>query len=865
MSLSSQITRYMSLREPQAEALRIYEEIAEGRDFRSVSLDAVAGIAKEKAGQEIAFDTAFPSFCFALATGVGKTRLMGASIYHIWKTKGYRHFFILSPNLTIYEKLKAELSPSHPKYMFTGLSDFPQPVIYDGDNYIRFNPQVIELGDPAIVFIFNIGKIFTRTDTDFKFHAYNEYLGNSFSTMLQQMNDLVILMDESHRYRGEASLNAINHLKPVLGLEFTATPLQKQKNVLYKFDLAQSMGRFIKTPTVVTRTNLTTADEEEIEKLKISDGLTLHEMKKGRLLEYCHANNLPLVKPFVLISTRDTTHASAVRQMIESESFCEGHYKGKVIEIHSGNSKTESDINVERLLSVEHPTSTVEIVIHVNMLKEGWDVKNLYTIIPLRASISEILTEQTIGRGLRLPFGNITGDSDLDSLEIISHDNYTKLIEAAKNNPLFTIKQISETDLQPVKTVAISPKYTNIEKALERLSESNVPLFASHFNNKETLEHVVEQLVHEDIQKFEETRIEAEKAQGEQAKIEGVQTALDIPVGTAPQLEMPPAPDRESLTQQYREQLQDYADKYIDVPRIYLNLCPENKLDAFDVKVNVGPFELVEQRIVAHNLSSGEERLGENMEIMEVENPRAFLAARLIDAVEEFDAMNEKELALKLVDSYLAKLNIQPEIMPKIVHLYREPIIGDIYRQIEEHLHQETRQEVHVSKVPVRFPGYSKTILATGGTKHYSESVPPSEIKRTLFEGFSKTIYPSVAFDSTPEKDFAVLIEKDPSVLKWIRPPEGTIPIYHSGQSYTPDFIVETKDRKLLVEIKGKRDLVPAISEDVKSKARAAFRWAEQTSKNVEGKTWDYKLVPEDAVAPNRDLTFVLGYAVKIT
>jgi type III restriction enzyme len=43
------------------------------------------------------------------------------------------------------------------------------------------------------------------------------------------------------------------------------------------------------------------------------------------------------------------------------------------------------------------------VVIHVNKLKEGWDVRNLYTIVPLRASASDILTEQTLGRGLRLP------------------------------------------------------------------------------------------------------------------------------------------------------------------------------------------------------------------------------------------------------------------------------------------------------------------------------------------------------------------------------------------------------------------------------------------------------------------------------
>ena len=57
-----------------------------------------------------------------------------------------------------------------------------------------------------------------------------------------------------------------------------------------------------------------------------------------------------------------------------------------------------------RLLALESDTRT-EIVIHVNKLKEGWDVTNLYTIVPLRASASEILTEQSLGRGLRLPYG----------------------------------------------------------------------------------------------------------------------------------------------------------------------------------------------------------------------------------------------------------------------------------------------------------------------------------------------------------------------------------------------------------------------------------------------------------------------------
>jgi type III restriction enzyme len=496
----------MSLREPQYEALVGLDEISNSVDYKTAHLDSVAGIASEKSksAKPVQFDTQFPSFCFALATGVGKTRLMGGCMYYLWKSKGYRNFFILAPNITIYEKLRAELSPAHPKYMFVGLSDFPRPDVVDGENYLRFNLQKwLFEENQCRVFIFNISKIFTaRTDTEFKFHRFNENLGNSFSAILQEMDDLVILMDESHRYRGEKSLKAINYLKPVLGLEFTATPTYKQ-NVIYSFNLAQSIGRFVKTPTIVTRTNLTTSDAQEIEKLKLLDGMTRHELKKSRLLEYCQSNNLPLVKPFVLLSTKDTTHAGQIKAFIESGDFCDGRYKGKVIEIHSGTRGEETDENVSRLLQVEQPTSNVEVVVHVNMLKEGWDVKNLYTIIPLRASVSEILTEQTIGRGLRLPFGDVTKDYDLDALEIISHDQYAKLIQAAKNSPIFKFKELNEQDLRPVKIIPVSHKYVELDDVLDRLAEEKKILFASELSDEHRLNEVVKGIVAEEAAKYE--------------------------------------------------------------------------------------------------------------------------------------------------------------------------------------------------------------------------------------------------------------------------------------------------------------------------------------------------------------------------
>jgi len=83
---------------------------------------------------------------------------------------------------------------------------------------------------------------------------------------------------------------------------------------------------------------------------------------------------------------------------------------------------------------VEQTEEPTEIVIHVNMLKEGWDVTNLYTIVPLRAANARILIEQSIGRGLRLPYGKRTGVTPVDRLNIVAHDKFQEIIDEA-NRP----------------------------------------------------------------------------------------------------------------------------------------------------------------------------------------------------------------------------------------------------------------------------------------------------------------------------------------------------------------------------------------------------------------------------------------------
>ena len=106
-----------------------------------------------------------------------------------------------------------------------------------------------------------------------------------------------------------------------------------------------------------------------------------------------------------------------------------GRYAGRVLTVHSAKSGEESEQTTQRAAGGGDLRQATDVVIHVNKLKEGWDVTNLFTIVPLRASASDILTEQTLGRGLRLPYGKRTGVDAVDTLTVIAHDRFNEVIE----------------------------------------------------------------------------------------------------------------------------------------------------------------------------------------------------------------------------------------------------------------------------------------------------------------------------------------------------------------------------------------------------------------------------------------------------
>ena len=132
------ISNRMSLRPPQRDSLEILARVCE---IVSLAKDTDPRVALEAIKSEFPtvedFERDFPSLCFALATGVGKTRLMGAFIAYLQQAEGIRNFFVLAPNLTIYNKLITDFTPNTSKYVFRGIAEFAvnPPLVITGDTY----------------------------------------------------------------------------------------------------------------------------------------------------------------------------------------------------------------------------------------------------------------------------------------------------------------------------------------------------------------------------------------------------------------------------------------------------------------------------------------------------------------------------------------------------------------------------------------------------------------------------------------------------------------------------------------------------------------------------------------------------------
>jgi type III restriction enzyme len=870
----------LSLRPPQRESLEILDRITEIVP-PSKTPDAAAALAiiKSEFPKVTDFEREFPSICFALATGVGKTRLMGAFIAYLHLAKGINNFFVLAPNLTIYNKLIADFTPNTPKYVFKGIAEFATdaPEIITGDNYDQRAGGFAELTRVRIN-IFNISKINSevRGGNSPRIKRLSEYIGESYFDYLAGLPDLVMLMDESHRYRASAGIRAINELKPMLGLELTATPFVETakgalpfNNVVYDYPLARAMADgFVKEPAVVTQKNFDARQftPAQLERIKLEDGIHLHEATKVELETYARQNECRKVKPFVLVIARDTTHAKELLDLIQSEKFFEGRYKDRAIQVDSSQTGAQEELMIEKLLKVEDPNEPTEIVIHVNMLKEGWDVNNLYTIVPLRAANARILIEQSIGRGLRLPYGVRTGITAVDRLNIVAHDKFQEIVdEANKPDSAVRLTQVildPAKDLQPTKTVIAQPtimaKLTATPAPAtpgEKPSKAAEPLFQTEQERKiaEITVKVIQQ--HETLPQVNYLQ----KADVQAAIIKEVAAIYVAPAQT----ELTGIVIKPDIAAIVAKATKLVIDQTIDIPRIVVVPTGDvtSGFNTFTLDCSSIHLQPVSRELLIQHLRTAKQEFLQNVSGQLIEaRPENYIVRALID-FDDISYDDHADLLYDLAGQLVKHLHsyLSPEDTINVLQYHQQQLAALIHSQMQlpEHRWEKaTGYKATVSKGFSALKENAYTANATDEIKPFRMTVSdPTSIKRYVFGGFSKCLYDKQKFDVDTERRFAVILEDDGDVLKWFKPARNQFQIYYNKDAaYEPDFVVETKKQLFLCEPKRADQMQ---NPEVVAKRIAAGEWCKHATEHAEqhgGKKWSYLLIPHDAITGNMTL-----------
>ena len=882
------IANRLSLRAPQRESLAILDRITE---LIPPSKEIDLGVAIEAIRREFPsvtdFEREFVSLCFALATGVGKTRLMGAFIAYLHNAHGLRNFFVLAPSLTIYNKLIADFTPNTPKYVFKGIAEFSvtPPSVITGDNYeqgggIRTD-RLPGMNDNVHINIFNISKINSevRGGKTPRIKRLSEYIGESYFDYLSNLTDLVLIMDESHRYRGSAGVQALNELKPVLGLELTATPFVEVgkkdisfKNVIYDYSLSRAMADgFVKEPAVVTRKdfNPTGMSKEQIETLKLEDGIRLHEDVKVQLETYARETDNVIVKPFILVIASDTSHASQLVKLIQSSQFFDGRYASKVIQVDSSKSGAEEDQMIQRLLAVESTEEPTEIVVHVNMLKEGWDVTNLYTIIPLRAANAKTLIHQSIGRGLRLPYGKRTGVMSVDRLNIIAHDKFQEIVdEANKEDSLIRMQTIvldSDHPLeksvvvvsQPILATLLGIKPPHITSNTYVSGENIPPAFESKKDQE------LARLTHDIIQEMAENPRELPSASflsrtEIQEKIVSEVTRRAQPA----QMELEgilPAPDIAGIV----AKTSNLVIQQIDIPKITVQ--PNS-----DVKSGFHPFLLtlttLNYAVPSSDLWIQHLRTHER-EVIGLANQAADetrMEDIIVKALVDFDDIAYEQhsdllytLARQTIDHFRTYI-VSDDDIKKVLRFHQREIGRFIYSQMQAHYWEElVGFEVKINRGFIKWK--ESSYVSPASLSQINFRVAPHDknnISRYLFTGFERCLFSIQKFDSDTERKLAIILDRESQ--KWFRPAKGLFQIFYRLGStrpvYQPDFVAETDTHFYLIECKMQSQM---NSDEVLAKKQAAVTWCGQASEYTAtygGKPWVYVLIPHDVIAENMTL-----------
>ncbi|MEU2900581.1 DEAD/DEAH box helicase family protein [Streptomyces sp. NPDC001273] len=779
------------------------------------------------------------------ATGVGKTFVMaGLMEYLAGAETPARNFLLLAPGRTIRDKSVLNFTAGNPKSLRRMLRSDPYVITADNFNTPATRTAI---DDPTVtkLYIFTVQALTSATGEGRATHVPLENLGTSFFDYLAQLDDLVILADEHHCYRGPAFSRTIRDLKPQLVVGMTATPVRADESlVAFRYPLAAAIAdRLVKTPVMVAR-----RDDRSDVGTKLLDGVNLLRYKGQAADAYCDENDLPRVNPVMLVIARNIDEAEEFQNVLDTASFDGGSWVGKTLLIHSKLTGDAKEKALADLQAVEDPDSPIRIIISVGMLKEGWDVKNVYVIASMRASVSEVMTEQTLGRGMRLPFGDYTNVEILDTLEVLAHEKYGELLEKRKvlNEAFIDFGTYAEVRRLADGSSVVRQK--TIESDAEVIGlpgDSDTAGAGADGGNGEGTE------------KASPSGASAKAPSPAASDTPGVvdvetrtREAAEAAKNTSAVVQYDPLPDRDPIL----------------IPRLIS--VPQFVTVSLNDITDYGPFErlgrtltadysdeLKRTKIVAthdgRKVTVGTETAADTVvSALPLHIPLSVTKNSLVQRVMSVKGVPNRQLevgaAQRIVDHLIKAMGEKAtEHLSAFVERCGQRLATEVARTLRE----ATQAQVSYAD-DVEIVALSKTRATR--KRQVAGHADGSFDKTIAFNGWSKNLFSHAWFDTAPEFKAANAIDSGKDVAVWARLHINDVPITWTseGRKYNPDFVViEEKDGQRigwLVETKADKDMT---SEEVVAKRKAARRWANTANSSPDVDiTWRYLLLGEQDV-----------------
>ena len=217
--------------------------------------------------------------------------------------------------------------------------------------------------------------------------------------------------------------------------------------------------------------------------------------------------------------------------------------------------------------------------------------------------------------------------------------------------------------------------------------------------------------------------------------------------------------------------------------------------------------------------------LARAMEGAREERPESYIVRHLMD-MPEVDYDSQSELLFKLSGQMVFRLRAYlsvAEDVENVLLVHGKDLARFIFGQMKQHYWETpTDYRATVSRGFQLLRPQAFNVPNQNSVRDFKVPVVPAgDTKKQVFGGFRKCCYPSQRFQSGEEREFAVLVDSDnePAVIRWMKPGAKQFQIdYASGQSYEPDFVVETTTEKLIVEVKAANETSSAATR----RARAA-------------------------------------------